>query len=202
MDRVYRRHRSLVCRARLDRRPHLSGGAAGAGPRRHDRRTASHWPRRHLRWPECLAVDGRYGSRVGLGPRKLRGAGLDGRLAASRSHVHPRPLERFGRGVCGFAAGASGRTPEPAPTAHADEYLRRCSGTVTVDPVRAAAFDANLAHYTDVFTRGRDEYAIPPGTLTDTENLRKLAGLLLLDVVGRVDQPSERHDHLYEQLAS
>ena len=30
------------------------------------------------------------------------------------------------------------------------------SGTVTVDPVRAAAFDANLAHYTDVFTRGRD----------------------------------------------
>ena len=49
------------------------------------------------------------------------------------------------------------------------------SGTVTVDPVRAAAFDANLAHYTDVFTRGRNEYAIPPGTLTDTENLRKLA---------------------------
>ena len=49
------------------------------------------------------------------------------------------------------------------------------SGTVTVDPVRAEAFDANLAHYTDVFTRGRNEYAIPPGTLTDTGNLRKLA---------------------------
>jgi len=49
------------------------------------------------------------------------------------------------------------------------------SGTVTVDPVRAAAFDANLAHYTDVFTRGRNEYAIPPGTLTDPENLRTLA---------------------------
>jgi len=49
------------------------------------------------------------------------------------------------------------------------------SGTVTVDPVRAAAFDANLAHYSDVFTRGRTEYAIPPGTLTDTENLRTLA---------------------------
>src|SRR5687767_6468478 len=49
------------------------------------------------------------------------------------------------------------------------------SGTLTVDPVRAAAFDDNAAHYRDVFTRGRDEYAIPPGALTDPENLRKLA---------------------------
>src|SRR5687767_9580646 len=49
------------------------------------------------------------------------------------------------------------------------------SGTVTVDPVRAAAFDANVAHYSDVFTSGRDEYAIPPGTLTDAGNLRRLS---------------------------
>ncbi len=49
------------------------------------------------------------------------------------------------------------------------------SRTVTVDPLRAEAFDANLAHYIDVFARGRDEYAIPPGTLTDLENVRKLA---------------------------
>ena len=51
-------------------------------------------------------------------------------------------------------------------TADADEHLRsRRRGTLTVDPVRAEAFDANLAHYADVFARGRDEYAIPPGTL-------------------------------------
>ena len=49
------------------------------------------------------------------------------------------------------------------------------SRTVTVDPLRAEAFDANLAHYTDVFARGRDEYAIPPGTLTDPEHVRQLA---------------------------
>jgi nitric oxide reductase subunit B len=49
------------------------------------------------------------------------------------------------------------------------------TSTVAIDPVRADAFAANLAHYTDVFTRGRDEYAIPPGTLTDVDNLRNLA---------------------------
>ena len=48
-------------------------------------------------------------------------------------------------------------------------------GTITVDPVRADAFAANLEHYADVFGRGRDEYAIPAGTLTDAGNTRKLA---------------------------
>jgi nitric oxide reductase subunit B len=48
-------------------------------------------------------------------------------------------------------------------------------GTITIDPVRAEAFEANLAHYSDVFSRGREEYAIPAGALTDSSNLRKLA---------------------------
>jgi nitric oxide reductase subunit B len=48
-------------------------------------------------------------------------------------------------------------------------------GTVTVDPVRAEAFAANLAHYSDVFSSGREEYAIPAGAMTDRGNLRKLA---------------------------
>jgi nitric oxide reductase subunit B len=48
-------------------------------------------------------------------------------------------------------------------------------GTVTIDPVRAEAFAANLAHYSDVFTRGREDYAIPAGALTGSENLRRLA---------------------------
>ncbi len=46
---------------------------------------------------------------------------------------------------------------------------------MTVDPVRAEAFAANLAHYTDVFARGREEYAIPEGTLTDAGALRKMS---------------------------
>jgi nitric oxide reductase subunit B len=49
------------------------------------------------------------------------------------------------------------------------------SNTVRIDPVRAEAFRANLAHYSDVFGRGRDEYAIPPGALSDPERLRTLA---------------------------
>jgi nitric oxide reductase subunit B len=48
-------------------------------------------------------------------------------------------------------------------------------GVVTIDPVRAEAFEANRAHYSDVFSRGREEYAIPSGTLTDADTLRKLA---------------------------
>ena len=49
------------------------------------------------------------------------------------------------------------------------------TNTLTVDPVRAEAFEANLAHYTGVFARGREEYAIPEGTLTDPAALRKLS---------------------------
>jgi nitric oxide reductase subunit B len=49
------------------------------------------------------------------------------------------------------------------------------TGTLTVDPVRAEAFEANFAHYADVFARGRDEYAIPAGALTDATRARQLA---------------------------
>lgn len=35
--------------------------------------------------------------------------------------------------------------------------------TLTVDPVRAKAFEANLQHYTDVFSNGNVAYAIPKG---------------------------------------
>jgi nitric oxide reductase subunit B len=49
------------------------------------------------------------------------------------------------------------------------------TGTVTLDPVRARAFAANLEHYTDVFSRGREAYAIPAGALTDPEKLRQLS---------------------------
>ncbi len=48
-------------------------------------------------------------------------------------------------------------------------------GTITIDPVRAAAYEANAAYYADVFSNGREEYAIPAGALTDTADLRALA---------------------------
>jgi nitric oxide reductase subunit B len=49
------------------------------------------------------------------------------------------------------------------------------NGTITIDPIRADAFAANLAHYADVFREGREDYAIPAGTLTDAEQVRALA---------------------------
>jgi nitric oxide reductase subunit B len=47
--------------------------------------------------------------------------------------------------------------------------------TITVDPVRADAFRANLAHYSDVFSNGQVDYAIPAGAVTDSNRLRQLA---------------------------
>src|SRR5262245_25327160 len=48
------------------------------------------------------------------------------------------------------------------------------TGALRLAPVRAEAFEANATHYADVFGRGRPEYAIPAGTLTDSENQRAL----------------------------
>jgi nitric oxide reductase subunit B len=49
------------------------------------------------------------------------------------------------------------------------------TGVLTLDPVRAEAFEANAAHYADVFARGRPAYAIPAGALTDPARQRALA---------------------------
>ena len=46
---------------------------------------------------------------------------------------------------------------------------------VTIVDERARAFEANAEYYADVFRNGRDEYAIPPGTLTDPTRARQLA---------------------------
>jgi len=80
----------------------------------------------------------------------------------------------------GSADGYSALAPErqAALQSRLQQLLRTNTfnaGTMTIDPVRAAAFEANLAHYTDVFSHGRAEYAIPAGALSDPERLRKLA---------------------------
>ena len=46
---------------------------------------------------------------------------------------------------------------------------------ITIGSARAAAFAANEMHYADVFASGREEYAIPPGALTDLVKQRQLA---------------------------
>ena len=49
------------------------------------------------------------------------------------------------------------------------------SGELRIDAARARAFEANEAHYADVFTRGRPEYAIPEKALSDPVKLRQLS---------------------------
>lgn len=46
---------------------------------------------------------------------------------------------------------------------------------LTVPPVRAEAFESNLAHYSDVFSNGKTDYAIPAGAVTDPARLRQLS---------------------------
>jgi nitric oxide reductase subunit B len=46
---------------------------------------------------------------------------------------------------------------------------------ITIDPLRAEAFRANLAHYSDVFSQGETDYAIPAGAVTDESRLRHLS---------------------------
>jgi len=47
--------------------------------------------------------------------------------------------------------------------------------TITISPLRGQAFEANLAHFSDVFKQGNVDYAIPPGAVSDPEKLRELA---------------------------
>jgi len=47
--------------------------------------------------------------------------------------------------------------------------------TVFIAPIRAEAFESNLAHYSDVFANGKTDYAIPAGAVTDKDRLRKLS---------------------------
>jgi nitric oxide reductase subunit B len=49
------------------------------------------------------------------------------------------------------------------------------TGRITVDPVRAAAFEELARHYSDIFGRGRPEYAIPSGALTNAAKQRQMA---------------------------
>ena len=48
------------------------------------------------------------------------------------------------------------------------------TGRITIDPVRAEAFDENLKHYTSVFTDGENKYAIPRNAQPDPAKLRLL----------------------------
>ncbi|MBX3243275.1 MAG: nitric-oxide reductase large subunit [Acidobacteria bacterium] len=52
------------------------------------------------------------------------------------------------------------------------------SGRLTIEPVRARAFEANLIHYSDVFTNGNEDYAIQRNAQSDPVKLRHLTAFI------------------------
>ncbi|MGD9855353.1 MAG: nitric-oxide reductase large subunit [Planctomycetaceae bacterium] len=79
------------------------------------------------------------------------------------------------------------------------------TGAVTVSPVRADAFQANLAHYSDVFANGKPEYAIPAGAVTDSDRLRKLSAFVFWSAwAATTNRPNDEitytHNWPYEPL--
>jgi len=48
------------------------------------------------------------------------------------------------------------------------------SGRLTIEPVRARAFEDNLKHYTDIFANGRTDYAVHRNAQADPAKLRQL----------------------------
>src|SRR5262249_50276642 len=52
------------------------------------------------------------------------------------------------------------------------------SNTIRIPPVRARAFEACLAHFSDVFMKGNAAYAIPSGSVSTPERMRQFAGFI------------------------
>ena len=52
------------------------------------------------------------------------------------------------------------------------------TGEVTIDPVRAAAYEATAQHLADIFSKGEADYAIPAGAVTEPAKLRQLAAFI------------------------
>ncbi len=52
------------------------------------------------------------------------------------------------------------------------------TGVLTIAPERARAFQAGLAHYTDVFINGNTAYAIPAGTVSDAARMKQFASFI------------------------
>ncbi|HVP00494.1 MAG TPA: cbb3-type cytochrome c oxidase subunit I, partial [Bryobacteraceae bacterium] len=52
------------------------------------------------------------------------------------------------------------------------------TNTITVEPVRARAFESCLAHFSDIFINGNSAYAIPPGSVSTPARMRQFAGFI------------------------
>jgi nitric oxide reductase subunit B len=81
----------------------------------------------------------------------------------------------------------------------------RATGTITIDPLRAEAFRANAGHYADVFSKGNADYAIPAGTVSEENRLRRLSAFIFWTAWAAAtnrpgDDISYTHNWPYEPL--
>jgi nitric oxide reductase subunit B len=66
------------------------------------------------------------------------------------------------------------------------------TGKVTVDPLRAKAFEENLKYYSDIFSNGRKEFAIQKNAQSDPIKLRQLTAFFFWTAWGSVtNRPNE-----------
>ena len=70
----------------------------------------------------------------------------------------------------------------------------------TVDPVRAKAFAANCRHYSDVFSNGNTDYAIPRGAVRSRARHALSAFFFWTSWAASTNRPGD--PFLYEQLAA
>ena len=168
LDRLRRRHRALVPRPGVDRRPHLPGDAADSRPGRHDGRHGGRSPAARFRrartsgsrWAAWRSA--RSGATAATSPPTGRPTGCTGR----RSFILDDWAQADFAGGLRPARRRSGRPQLQSrlERADADEHATtRPRGRVTVAPVRAEAFEANLEHYADVFAQRQRRVRHPAG---------------------------------------
>jgi nitric oxide reductase subunit B len=72
------------------------------------------------------------------------------------------------------------------------------SGRLTIEPVRAHAFEDNLKHYTDVFTNGKTVYAVQRNAQAEPREASPIECLFLLDFVGLRNQSPKQYNFLHQ----
>ncbi|GMA38807.1 nitric-oxide reductase large subunit [Mobilicoccus caccae] len=94
-----------------------------------------------------------------------------------REAVHVQSSYVQERGLPGYDAASpedKGAIDAHVVTAFRTNTYDPSTGTITISPARAAAYEANAAHYADVFMNGNVDMAIPAGTIDDPEAMRKM----------------------------
>ena len=76
---------------------------------------------------------------------------------------------------------------------------------ITIEPIRAEAFQSNLQHFSQVFSEGNADYAIPAGAVTDTDRLHNLSAFFFWTAwAATTNRPGEEitytHNWPYEPL--